>query len=967
VLKLHVFGSVYVERDGTPLDGAAGQRRVLALLTLLAVARGAGMSRDRLLGILWPEADGERARHSLTQALYNARRALGDDDLFLAGNDIRLNPDGLTSDVGEFMAAIERGDDAAAVSEYQGPFLDGFFVSGSPEFEQWAATHRAQLSADAARALDRLAAAAESRGEMSEVVELRRRRVALDPLDSGAAVDLMTALAATGDVAGAIRHAQLHETLLSQQLDLPPDAHVVAFANQLKDAPPRRASAASPDRNATRASGSGSTAVNEAFRVAAPVARQPRPERRRTAWPSARWIAIGAAVAGVAGALGLAVFRGRTGAAVAAAAAPSGPSSVMVAPFRVAGADPSLSYLRDGLVELLSVRLGGDPARPTVDAGLVLSRWRGAGLTDSQDRPHTEAVRMAERLGAQTVVVGSVVGSPTSILVTASLVGVADGLVRANETVRGPADSLLAMVDQLAVRLLAADAGEGERLGADRTPPLPSLKAYLGGQAAYRQGRFAEAVRLYERALDADSTFALAAFRLSMAADRLNVAEQHDRALAAAWKYRASLNARDQAHLVAFAGPRYPAPSSEAEQLAAWERAAALAPDRAEVWQELGERFFYDGPVMGAPSWPERASSAFRRALALDPNASMARVHLILLAARSRDTVTLGRLASRAALADSVGGLSPFLSWRVALAREDAGALRSARESLAEADATNLRWIAMSSLFDAVGPQDGERALRLVRARANRAADELDVLLAQHSFALNQGRPILALDITEQLQEIQPGTRAHLRLRVLDALYAEGDREAAERAALELARSASGSFGGASGEAVRLADACVLEQWRVSRGQRKDAHQVIARLRAASPLLVTVPVATPPLVCAEILDASLAVATREPNAYAKVLRLDSLMLTGPAVSDAATYANIAIARLYGRLGDSRAALAVIRRRGYMSGWPRYLASARREESRLALAEGDSVAAADVYRRYMALRQDAEPEFRRPRP
>jgi serine/threonine-protein kinase len=953
VLKLHVFGSVYVERDGTPLDGAAGQRRVLALLTLLAVARGGGVSRDRLLGILWPEADGERARHSLTQALYNARRAVGDDDLFIAANDIRLNPERLTSDAAEFMAAIERGDDAAAVAEYQGPFLDGFFVSGSPEFEQWAATHRAQFSADAGLALDRLAAAAESRGEMNAVVDMRRRRVALNPLDSGATVDLMTALAANGDVAGAIRHAQVHETLLSQQLDLAPDAQIIALANRLKEAPPRRT-------NTESVSNSERNVAIQTSRAVAPLAApEPLPERRRTMRTSMRWIGVAVAFTGVAGALALTVFRGRTGATVAAAAAPSGPSSVMVAPFRVAGADPSLSYLRDGLVELLSVRLGDDPARPAVDPGLVLSRWRGAGLTDAQDRPHTEAMRLAERLAAHTVVVGSVVGSPASILVTASLIGVADGTVRANETVKGPADSLLAMVDQLAVRLLAADAGEGERLGPDGTPPLFSLKAYLSGQAAYRQGRFADAVRHYERALDADSTFALAAFRLSMAADRLNVAEQHDRALAVAWRYRESLNVRDQAHLVAFAGPRYPAPSSEAEQLAAWERAAGLAPDRAEVWQELGERFFYDGPVMGAATWPERASAAFRRALALDPNASMARAHLILLAAGARDTVALGRLASRAALADSVGDLGPFLAWRVALAREHADDLRRARESLAETDATNLRWIAMSSLFDAVGSQDGERALRLMRAKAKRSADEIDALLAQHSFALNQGRPILALDLTEQLQEIQPGTRAHLRLRVLDALYAEGDREAAGRAVLELARSANGSFGGASGEAVRLADACVLEQWRVSQGQRAATRQTIARLRAAPPLLVTVPVATPPLVCAEILDASLAVAAREPNAHSKVLRLDSLMLTGPAVSDAATYANIAVARLYERLGDSRAALAAIRRRGYMSGWPRYLASARREESRLALAQGDSSAAAEANRLYMSLRLDAE--------
>jgi len=62
-----------------------------------------------------------------------------------------------------------------------------------------------------------------------------------------------------------------------------------------------------------------------------------------------------------------------------------------------------------------------------------------------------------------------------------------------------------------------------------------------------------------------------------------------------AWANRHDLNARDLVHLVAFAGPRYPAPSPEGEQLAAWERAVSLSPDRAEVWHELLD------PIFGHP------------------------------------------------------------------------------------------------------------------------------------------------------------------------------------------------------------------------------------------------------------------------------------------------------------------------------------------------------------------------------
>ena len=101
-----------------------------------------------------------------------------------------------------------------------------------------------------------------------------------------------------------------------------------------------------------------------------------------------------------------------------------------------------------------------------------------------------------------------------------------------------------------------------------------------------------ERFRRYERALARDSSFALAAMHLALAADQLNDAEQHDRALAIAWAHRLDLNERDLTHLVAFAGPRYPAPSLESEQIAAWERAVIASPDRADVWYELGERLF---------------------------------------------------------------------------------------------------------------------------------------------------------------------------------------------------------------------------------------------------------------------------------------------------------------------------------------------------------------------------------------
>ena len=369
--------------------------------------------------------------------------------------------------------------------------------------------------------------------------------MALDPLDSAAVVRLMSSLAEAGDVAGALQQARVHETLLRESLDVAPHPSIAELVARLKESSNTvgaRATLGATNRKdvADRAPTAHGEAAVATRAVAARGATGGARSYRR------RWIGgfatVGAAFVAVTV---VSVMRDRSAATTAVAASVS-PEAVVVAPFRVTGADPSLAYLREGIVELLSVRLADDSAARAVDPGVVLNRWRAAGLIDAADVGRADAARIAERLGAHTVVVGSVVGDAARLLVSASLVGVPDGEVRVSESVEGPADNLPALIDHLAVKLLAADAGEGERLDREKAPPLSSLRAYLRGQAAYRRARFSEALSEYERALSTDSTFALAALRLALAADRLNAAEQHDRALKLAWTHRASLSARDR-------------------------------------------------------------------------------------------------------------------------------------------------------------------------------------------------------------------------------------------------------------------------------------------------------------------------------------------------------------------------------------------------------------------------------------
>src|SRR5438128_8676022 len=146
MLHLKTCGGLSVEAEGASASGAAQRRKTLALLALLAAAGRRGMSRDKLITYLWPDADVEHGRNLLKQACYALRRDLHAPELVLGATELRLNPAVINSDVRQFDEALERGDQAAAVALYDGPFLDGFFLSGAEEFERWVESERTRLA-----------------------------------------------------------------------------------------------------------------------------------------------------------------------------------------------------------------------------------------------------------------------------------------------------------------------------------------------------------------------------------------------------------------------------------------------------------------------------------------------------------------------------------------------------------------------------------------------------------------------------------------------------------------------------------------------------------------------------------------------------------------------------------------------------------------------------------------------------
>src|SRR5882757_3382643 len=116
-----LFGGATIQVGAMPVGGRAAHRHPLALLALLVANAGRPLTRDKLIALLWPERDGDAARNLLKVNVHELRKELGDAAIRSTGDQLSADLSALSCDVSDFVAALNRGDDQAAVDLYGGP------------------------------------------------------------------------------------------------------------------------------------------------------------------------------------------------------------------------------------------------------------------------------------------------------------------------------------------------------------------------------------------------------------------------------------------------------------------------------------------------------------------------------------------------------------------------------------------------------------------------------------------------------------------------------------------------------------------------------------------------------------------------------------------------------------------------------------------------------------------------------
>jgi tetratricopeptide (TPR) repeat protein len=299
-------------------------------------------------------------------------------------------------------------------------------------------------------------------------------------------------------------------------------------------------------------------------------------------------------------------------------APPPSDELLAVLPFEIRGG-PELDYLREGMVDLLSRNIDGVAGLRTLAPATILSR-----LAEGDEGPVSpeRASAVALSLGAGLYVSGSVFASHTTVRIDASVYG-AEGSRAAEPVstarVEGAPDDLLQLVDGLSAQLLAGlrpgqHAARLARTAATTTPSLAALQHYMTGERWLRTAEYDSAIAAFERAVDADSAFALAHYRLSVAAvaeRRYDLARRSGRRAEA---FGDRLAQRDRALVGAFV-LALDGRLEEAER-----RYRALLrdyPDDMEATYQLAEVLFTANPMRGEPL--ASAESLYLEVLESDP------------------------------------------------------------------------------------------------------------------------------------------------------------------------------------------------------------------------------------------------------------------------------------------------------------------------------------------------------------
>ena len=295
-------------------------------------------------------------------------------------------------------------------------------------------------------------------------------------------------------------------------------------------------------------------------------------------------------------------------------------NSITIFPFEVKGSN-DLQYLGEGMVDLITTKLDDITEISAIDPNVVFNELKATG---NAQPPLDKAIELSSGFGAGRFVLGNIVVLNDQLQVKASKYD-EGGKLLSSKNISGQKDKLASLVDQM-TRVLISDEYDLEGMeftgtAAMTSQSLPALQEFLLGEQEFRKVNFDQSVRHYAKAVELDSTFALAWLRISDA-EGWSPMRNYPQAVSKANKHKDRLPEKWRAY-VALRSKRFP---NMLDKINAYKELEERYGETSILTEKIADLYFHYMPSYGRSIF--EAKPYLQRAIELNPNNQEALVHL---------------------------------------------------------------------------------------------------------------------------------------------------------------------------------------------------------------------------------------------------------------------------------------------------------------------------------------------------
>jgi len=238
-IKIRTLGRFEIRCDDIPLEfSGKEQKKPLEMLKVLIAFGGADVSRERMIDVLWPDAEGDQAQKSFEMTLSRLRKLLVCEEVVIyRARQLALNPihcrvdslalGGLFERIGETTAdaAVQLCEKAVAL--YKGVFLPADMG------QSWAVACRETLQNRMLRAISLAGRHFEQAGEWERAAGYFSKGIEIDSLAEEFYRRLMICHRMLGNHADAARTYNRCRSLLQSELGIQPSPETTAVYSSI--------------------------------------------------------------------------------------------------------------------------------------------------------------------------------------------------------------------------------------------------------------------------------------------------------------------------------------------------------------------------------------------------------------------------------------------------------------------------------------------------------------------------------------------------------------------------------------------------------------------------------------------------------------------------------------------------------------------------------------------------------------